>query len=268
MSADHPGVPFVEAAGYTTGRPDGPPLWIVIHDMESSERGSCAEDTANYFATGAGGRNVSSHYCVDNNSVVQCVLLRDSAWTVGNRPGNNRGINWELCGYASQSRAQWLDDFGLAMFAQIRPILRADAAEYGIPLTRRTVAELQAGKKGITSHNDLRLAFGGTTHTDPGSNFPWDVFLETMGDDVTGIGWANDNEKNADRQRLYGLVRNSNIDLKQNPPVPTETNQLATKLAEILTAVLAISVPEPAPVDLAAIRAIVREELDKTRLGT
>jgi hypothetical protein len=99
---------------------------------------------------------------------------------VGNSPGNNRGINWELAGFSRQTRNEWLDEFGLAMFNQMVPIVRADAAKYGIPLVRRTVAELKAFKPGVTCHNDLRVAFGGTTHTDPGEAFPWDVFLETM----------------------------------------------------------------------------------------
>jgi hypothetical protein len=185
-SPDHPELTFVQASGYTKGRPSGPPLWIVVHDMEYPERPSSAEDTAAYFATGAGGRSVSSHYCVDNNSIVQCVRLADTAWTVGNWQGNNRGINWELAGYASQTRAQWLDAYGLAMFALMAPIVQADARKYDIPLVRRTVAELKAFKPGITSHNDLRLAFGETTHTDPGPNFPWDVFLAVMnGGDVS-----------------------------------------------------------------------------------
>ncbi|HEX6871665.1 MAG TPA: peptidoglycan recognition family protein [Micromonosporaceae bacterium] len=177
QSPDHPELAFVQAKGYTAGRPDGPPLWIVVHDMEAGESSTRAESTAAYFANPSDGRSVSSHYCVDDNSVVQCVRLADSAWTVGNRPGNNRGINWELSGYARQTRAEWLDAFGLAMFRQMRPYVQADAARFGIPLVRRTVAELQAFKPGITSHNDLRLAFGGTTHTDPGAAFPWDVFM-------------------------------------------------------------------------------------------
>lgn len=185
-SPDHPELNFVQAAGYTKGRPDGPPLWIVIHDMEAGESSTRAESTAAYFASGADGRQVSSHYCADNNSVIQCVLLKDVAWTVGNRPGNNRGINWELAGYARQTRAEWLDEFGLAMFHQMAPIVRADAAKYGIPLARCSVADLKAGRRGVTSHNDLRLAFGVTTHTDPGANFPWDVFLEIVKEeDVT-----------------------------------------------------------------------------------
>jgi N-acetyl-anhydromuramyl-L-alanine amidase AmpD len=183
-SPDHPELRFIQASGYTKGRPDGPPLWIVVHDMEAGESSDRAESTANYFATGSGGRQVSAHYCVDNNSVVQCVRLRDAAWTVGNRPGNFRGINWELSGFARQTPAQWLDEFGLAMFHRAAPIIRADAARYGIPLRRCTVADLKALRPGVTSHNDLRLAFGGTDHTDPGPNFPWDVFLRILEDDV------------------------------------------------------------------------------------
>ncbi len=183
-SPDHPNLQFVQAKSYAKGRP-GKPLWIVVHDMEAGETRTRAETTAAYFANLSDGRSVSSHYCVDNDSVVQCVLLKDTAYTVGNSQGNGRGINWELSGFASQSRAQWLDPFGLAMFAQMAPVVRADAKEYGIPLEKRTVAELKAMKPGITSHNDLRLAFGGTTHTDPGPNFPWDVFLDVMrGDDM------------------------------------------------------------------------------------
>ncbi len=180
FSPDHPELVFVQAAGYSRGRPDGPPLWIVVHDMEATETSTRAESTAAYFANPGDGRSVSSHYAVDSDSVVQCVLLRDVAWTVGNRPGNNRGINWELSGFARQSRADWLDPFGLGMFAQMAPIVRADALKYGIPLERRTVPELKAMRPGITSHNDLRLAFGDTTHTDPGPNFPWDVFMTIM----------------------------------------------------------------------------------------
>lgn len=188
MPSDHPHLVFVQAAGYTRGRPDGPPLWIVVHDMEAGERSDTAENTARYFADPSDGRSVSAHYCWDNDSGVQCVRLHDSAWTVGNRPGNNRGINHEFAGFARQTREQWLDPFGLAMFRQAAPVIRADAARFGIPLSRRTVAELKAFKPGITSHNDLRLAFGGTTHTDPGPNFPWDVFLSIIREEEEDMG--------------------------------------------------------------------------------
>jgi hypothetical protein len=180
QSPDHPDLLFVQAKKYAKGRPDGSPLWIVVHDMEASETRLRAENTAHYFATLPDGRSVSSHYTADNDSVVQCVRLGDVAFTVGNRPGNYRGINWEFSGFAAQTREQWLDDFGKAMFAKAAPYIRADAAKYKIPLERRTVAELKARKPGVTSHNDLRLAFGNTTHTDPGPNYPWDYFMDLL----------------------------------------------------------------------------------------
>lgn len=187
-SNDHPGLPFVQAAGYTPGRPDGPPLWIVIHDMEAHELSNTAETTAAYFADPSDGRSVSAHKSCDNNSVVQCVDDDDVAWTVGNRPGNYRGLNYELAGFASQTRAQWLDSYGVAMFDVVAPLIRADCTRWGIPMRRCTIDDLLNRRKGITSHNDLRVAFGGTTHTDPGPNFPWDYFLAvlngTTGDDM------------------------------------------------------------------------------------
>jgi len=174
MSQDYPGIAFVQAQGYTAGRPDGPPLWIVWHDMEVDELPDRAENTADYFADPSDGREVSAHYCVDNNSAVQCVLEKDVAWTVGNRPGNNRGVNFELAGRASQTREQWLDDYGVELFNVACPIAANSMKRWGIPNRWCTIDDLKAYRGGHTTHNDLRVAFGGTTHTDPGSGFPRD----------------------------------------------------------------------------------------------
>lgn len=192
QSPDHPELKFVQAAGFTRGRPDGNPLWIVIHDMEAGENSARAESTAAYFANPGDGRSVSAHYCVDNDSVIQCVKLADVAWTVGNTPGNNRGINWELAGFARQTKEEWLDAFGIAMFTQMAKYVQRDAVTYKIPLEKRSVSELKAFKPGITSHNDLRLAFGKTTHTDPGPNFPWAEFMDIIRkdeDNMTPENW-------------------------------------------------------------------------------
>jgi len=246
QSPDHPQLAFVQAKGYTRGRADGPPLWVVVHDMEASETPNRAESTAVYFADPPDGRNVSSHYCADVNSVVQCVLLKDTAWTVGNRPGNNRGINWELAGFASQSRAQWLDDYGLGMFAQIVPIIQADAAKFGIPLERRTVAELKARVPGITSHNDLRLAFAGTTHTDPGGNFPWDYFIGLL----NGVDMTEQNQHNADAYGVQIVKKLRRVHVYGTPEAPPGTVEvLGNPLADDLDAIRADQVEIKAQLD-------------------
>lgn len=176
-STDYPGIAFVQAKGFTAGRPDGPPLWIVWHDMEVDELPTKAETTAAYFANPTDGRRVSAHYCADSDSAVQCVREQDVAWTVGNRPGNYRGVNFELAGRANQTRQQWLDAYGLAMFNIVCPIAAHSMTRWGIPNRWCSIADLKTYRGGHTTHNDLRVAFGGTTHTDPGSGFPRDHVL-------------------------------------------------------------------------------------------
>lgn len=176
MAGDFPGVPFVQAKYYTKGR-SAPLKWIVMHTMEAHELSTTAESTANYFANPGDGRTVSSHLCVDNNSVVQCVLEKDTAYTTGGNPGNPQGFNVEQAGFARQTRAEWLDDYSMSMFYVEAPVLQDVALRYSIPFRYVDWQGLRRGDKGFTTHNDCRLAWGGTTHTDPGTSFPWDVFL-------------------------------------------------------------------------------------------
>jgi N-acetylmuramoyl-L-alanine amidase-like protein len=258
-SPDHPELLYVQASGYTLGRPDGPPLWIVVHDMEADETPNTAESTANYFATGAGGRDVSSHYTADSDSVVQCVRLADTAWTVGNWQGNNLGINWELAGFASQTREQWLDEFGLAMFAKMAPIVRSDADRFGIPLVRCSINDLKAFRKGVTSHNDLGVAFGGTDHTDPGPNFPWDEFLAIMnGDDVALTDDEHRMLANLDRQAtawFYDTEDVTKVNGTESQPyhIRARLLRLEEKMDRVLTLLEGAGSPDAAPI-VAAIR--------------
>lgn len=185
MAGDHADVRYIQCKGYTPGRRFGNPLWIVFHDMEAHELPDTAESTAAYGANPTDGRSVSWHYAADVDSVIQCVRLADTAWTVGNI-GNDLGINWEFAGFASQTRAQWLDMYGVDMFAKAIPIMVRDMRTYGIPARWLTDAQVAAKQKGLTTHNQLRRVFGGTTHTDPGPNFPADYVLALIQSELDG----------------------------------------------------------------------------------
>lgn len=147
---------------------------LVVHSMEMEERPDTAEDCARYFATTA--TKASAHECADTNSRVTCVLDKDVAYAA---PGaNHDGLHLELAGRARQTRAEWLDPYS-------RPMIEGPAAEWvaakakfwKIPLEFLKADALRAGHRGVTTHNEVRLAFGKTTHTDPGNGFPMDVLL-------------------------------------------------------------------------------------------
>lgn len=186
LTSDLPGFRFVLAKGYTIGRPDGPPLWIVWHSMETDELPNSAEGTANYTADPGDSRDVSAHWCFDSNSAVQTVKEKDSAWTVGNRQGNYRGVNLELAGRARQTRAEWLDAYGRAMFDVAAPVVAASMKRWKIPNRWCTVADLKAYRGGHTTHVDLARTFGGSDHTDPGAGFPRDYVLDLIGRHLAG----------------------------------------------------------------------------------
>lgn len=61
-----------------TGRPFGPPRWIVIHGTAG---GSSAQEVANYFQSDI---QNSSHYIIgQDGTIIQCVDESDSAWANG-----------------------------------------------------------------------------------------------------------------------------------------------------------------------------------------
>ncbi|MEU8270820.1 N-acetylmuramoyl-L-alanine amidase [Sphaerisporangium sp. NPDC049002] len=164
----------VQARHYHRGRLR-PVRLVIVHDMEWAETPTTAEDCARMFATMD--REASAHVCVDNNSAVRCVADADTAWAA---PGANAdGLQLEMAGFARQSRAEWLDDYSTAMLGQAAQVVAAWCVKYGIPVKRLSLAEVKAGKRGIIGHVDATRAYGGS-HTDPGSGFPWDVFLDLV----------------------------------------------------------------------------------------
>ncbi len=102
--------PFVESPNRTRapGRAIGV---VVIHTMEIAERPDAAEICARWFKTPVS--RVSAHYCVDADSVIQCVREKDIAWHA--RGGNTNSIGVELAGFASQTRRDWADPYSAAV---------------------------------------------------------------------------------------------------------------------------------------------------------
>lgn len=166
---------------------DGPPnsyggskttkKWIVIHNTSND---APAENEASYAKRRTD--SVSSHYYVDDERIIQSLNTDFRAFHVGSTTGNSGGISYEITGVNSKTRSWWLDNVRWdLMAAQIRK----DCAAHGITPRLLTIDEIKSGNTGIMTHDQARLAWGGTDHTDPGPNFPMDHLVALVKGDST-----------------------------------------------------------------------------------
>lgn len=182
---------FIKAKHFTdTGAAGRSIDLLVIHDMEAPEDNQRAESCARFFATTT--KEASAHYCVDNNSAVQCVKDPDVAWAA---PGaNSDGLQFEFAGYAKQTTRQWKDEYGIDMLKRGARLFAEKCERYDIPALFRDANDLRANKRGITTHHEVSLAFKISTHTDPGPNFPISWFI-TLVKEQLGAGHKPRDEK-------------------------------------------------------------------------
>lgn len=148
---------------------------IVIHTMEAPITKATAENVASWFG-GPQAPRASAHYCVDLDSVVQCVREEHTAW---HAPGaNSNGIGIELAGRAAMKAADWEKPDALSTLRFAAVLCAEIAARYDIPIVKLTKEQLKAGNvKGFAGHVDVSKAFGKSDHWDPGPDFPWGAFL-------------------------------------------------------------------------------------------
>lgn len=170
---------------YTSGRPRAI-QFIVVHYTAGSEGPTSAENGIAYDKVRTDG--TSTHVFVDSNTVCREVWDQDQAHAA-RRHGNWIGLQMELCGTA-QTRAQWLDKYSLPTLKLGAKQAAEWCKQWSIPVRRLSVAETRAAwygaegqrPKGFAGHVDITFAYpeDNGDHTDPGPEFPWDVFLDLV----------------------------------------------------------------------------------------
>lgn len=143
--------------------------WVVVHDTE----GGTARSVAVMFS-GANAK-ASTHLVVDEYECYRMLDDRDIPWGA---PGANVfGYHIEHCGYASWTTAKWLAHDNTLRRGAYKAAIRC--AAHGIPARWVGPLGLRFGRKGLTTHADV-TKWQGTPggHTDPGPNFPKDVYLK------------------------------------------------------------------------------------------
>lgn len=179
-----PGIPYVQARGDYADA-DGLHYAFAWHATANTASDSAEASYATHRDDG-----VSAHFYVDGDSVTQALDTDRKAGHAGSAYGNNNAIAIEVTGLNSWTRQQWLDRVAWDRIAYvIAYIVRRDPDFAGWQNRRATVAEMQANPrvKANYGHNDMRLAWGSTTHTDPGPNFPWDRLISAIN---TALGVA------------------------------------------------------------------------------
>lgn len=174
--------PITRIAYHMSGY-QGRPTRIVHHDEEYPEIGNAAEDVAAFFAGASSGG--SAHYLTDNNSEQHCVPDNRSAW---HAPPNADSIGIEQSGYARQTRDEWLDDYSRSNLARTCARTAELAVRFQLPIVYLAVPDLLAGRQGITSHNNVSLAWRQSDHSDPGGAYPWDIVLPVVREGARLIG--------------------------------------------------------------------------------
>jgi len=163
----------VHPKNFSRGRQGYKPVWFCVHCTDTSYAHNYPANLGAYWKRSP--VQVSVHFAVSDTQTYQFVDMNDTAFQARN-PTNLRAVGVEIVGKAAWSRNEWLAH---------KPMLRRAAklcAEVTLACGFKTdpallsVQALKARNSGLTCHRDVTNAFQGT-HTDPGSNFPWDFFL-------------------------------------------------------------------------------------------
>lgn len=173
---DAPSPPYIEAKYHGNTWYD--PEYVAIHSAVMSLYPGAARDLALYFQHPS---YVSScHYTIDSSSyhkaLYQCVYDNYRAW----HDGYNMGFGLEMCEYPSKTPGRWEHPHHVQLLHNTARLTRNLCIVYDIPMTLLNASELEAGKRGIVSHDTVSESDLSTTHHwDPGA-FPWQLFMRLV----------------------------------------------------------------------------------------
>jgi hypothetical protein len=163
-------------------RPD-PPAFHVIHSTEGPMSAGNARALAgpNWFGGPKAGTSTTGIF--DPIEGIRMLDEHTVPYHVGPN-GNGLATGDEHCGSVNLTKEQWLSDNGKAMLDRSarQAAQRAHWRGWSLSDCRwLSVSEVaQKTVKGFCTHNDIRLALGGTTHSDPGPNFPYTWYMDRV----------------------------------------------------------------------------------------
>ena len=143
--------------------------YVVIHTTE----GETAEGAASWFENPRS--EGSANMVVGDYIAFRTLNDNQIPWAAP--PLNGIGYHIEIAGFAAWTHDEWMQHRRRIENAAYRAALRCNS--YRIPIFYRGPGYLMRKPElgGITTHADISKAFHQTDHTDPGINFPMDLFI-------------------------------------------------------------------------------------------
>lgn len=207
------GVPYVQGRNSYPDA-DGMKFGIAIHNTSND---ASAEDEASYATRRTDG--VSAHFYADSDSIIQSLDTDAKAGHAGSRIGNENAVAVEITGFNGWTRQQWLDRVA---WGKLGAVLAQVCRRYGVVVRRASVTEMQANPKvrAFYGHDDMRRAWGGTDHTDPGGNFPWDHLLAAVNQALGADGGAT----TGDDEMSFNDVQKADAVFNNKPAATLDTD--------------------------------------------
>lgn len=199
---------LIRAANHS-GAGNLPVKRIVIHATVSPCVRGQARRTAEYFTRSS--TKASAHYAVDPGEAVRCLPDHLIGW---HAPPNQHSIGVELCDPMAGSGSRWGDADHEAMLRRAAELVTNLCTQHDIPAQAVTPGQLRGGLRGVCGHDDVRDAWGQTTHWDPGPAFPWGRFIRMVRDDEEDVMIGLSKGDTGERVKgLQALIQYAGIEL-------------------------------------------------------
>lgn len=174
-------IPFVPAKHH--GGPQDRIDYIVMHSMVMECKPGAAMACAKYFASQSDANPTSAHYNVDPAEVVQSVHDMIIAYHCGH---NYRSIGVEMADMSTDDLARWNDANHKAMLERTAHLVARLCIKHNVRPYYVSWIGLKFGRKGVTTHAQMTLAFHQSTHTDPNA-WPRKHFMRMVRAEIKSI---------------------------------------------------------------------------------
>lgn len=154
--------------------PGSRPLSAISHIVIHSTEGDTAAGAATWFANRES--EGSAHLVVDDRECYR--TLGDTLIPWGAKGTNRNGFHIEHAGHADWNRQKWLGHEQTLRRGAFKAAFHA--VKFGVPLKLLSANDLRHGRSGFVTHATASKAFNPGGHTDPGSGFPLDHYMQLV----------------------------------------------------------------------------------------